>query len=767
MSKKRTSSASRKRAQDTKGKSGAPSRQTDDKTDMGRTSAPVGRLVRWVALPLLLVVLASVGYLNADHEEFLFDSGFSYAEMANPSQALGRYIQRTFWPPWRPGQNLTRVSFMLNAMVNRTLGLEWFDVTSFLVVNVLIHAFNVCLVYFLVSAMLGRIDPDRPKPVWIPLALAALFAVHPIHASSVAYIIQRRGALATTFYVLAILSYLGARKNDKSTFSRPWQRFALAAAVPICYWLSIKSKPMALTLPFAILAIEFCLRASDRVALKRYLIVLIPGMVLSVIAMFIFAWSQGLFDPSTFQIRPWGHQLIWGPWVHFLTESRAFVHYWKLLILPLPQWSCVDHDFELSRSLLDRYAIIAIVFHGFLLLAAVFAALRRYPLAAAGIFWFYITLIPYIALPQVELLVEYKTYLPSIGLFLILAEVFRGLQHRIPPVATTVMIVAMAAVLLTTTVRRNVIYQSAFNFWSDVLEKYPNHHRPNDSLGIVLYKQGKINEAIAHYRKALQIAPNYPEALNNLAAALVHVGQIDEGIECYKKSLKIKKRHPHAHYNLANALVKKGNIDEAIYHYHQAMEFEPNYPYIYHKLARALMKKGSIDEGLARYQEALEMMPDKAVVHNSMALDLSRLNRTKEAIEHYTMALQLRPDYAQAHNNLGTLYARLEKLAEAIKHFEKAVKIDPKFSEAYNNLGGTYARLKQFDKARKHLQTALKINPNFANAYANLGNVLFEQGKISEAIANYHKALGINPAHLPAQNGLKAALAKQKELSQK
>ncbi|MHC4674258.1 MAG: hypothetical protein ACYTBZ_17370, partial [Planctomycetota bacterium] len=191
----------------TKGRSGGAGDESAGKSDRRAGDSGSGRwwssrLVRFFVFPLLIVIISAVCYLNADHETFLFDSNLDQIEVPDTSLALNRYLHRFIFEFWKPGIELSRATFMLNTFLNESLGLDTYDITTFLVVNVLIHAFNSCLVYFLVGAMLRAVGADRSPSIWIPLVLAVLFAVHPMQASSVAYIVQRRGMLATLFYIL-------------------------------------------------------------------------------------------------------------------------------------------------------------------------------------------------------------------------------------------------------------------------------------------------------------------------------------------------------------------------------------------------------------------------------------------------------------------------------------------------------------------------------------------------------------------------------------
>ncbi|UCD28937.1 MAG: hypothetical protein JSV03_00180, partial [Planctomycetota bacterium] len=505
---------------------------------------------------IFLFFIVSTAYLNADHEEFIFDSRLPLID--NPEDTVNvNKIIKLFWEgKLNPDAPFAFLTFALNYKFNTAIGLDGFDITTFLVFNIIIHALNACLLYILVRSFLGYLKPDEEPGIFIPLAAATLFAVHPIAASSVAYIIQRRGSLATMFYLLAILSYLRVRyypqfqklradtakdKSDKKISPWPWQRIFLVAIIPVLYWFSFRSKNLGVVLPFAILAIEFCLRATNRRALLRYLAVLIPGGMVCVIGMFFFLWIRGLFDPATMTVHHFGPETPWGPWYHFLTEARVFFHYWKLLLLPLPMWSCIDHGFELSTHLLHHGSIIAIGLHAILFVLAIVAALRGYTLGAIGFFWFYVALIPYAALPQIELFVEYKTYLPSIGVALILAEVLCRIRHRISINKQASVVAIVATLLLITTVYRNHIYRDRFHAWGDAVKKSPNHARPHVNFGNALVRKGEselqkgkkaeadkhFKEAKGHYERAIEIRPGYPEAHIHYGNMLVLEGKYD------------------------------------------------------------------------------------------------------------------------------------------------------------------------------------------------------------------------------------------------
>jgi tetratricopeptide (TPR) repeat protein len=487
---------------------------------------------------VFLFLVSGITYLNADHDEFLFDSGNNYLRLVKQTDGPFHVIGLFFQGRLNPDAPLTFVTFAWNYYFNRAVGLDGFDITSYLIFNVLIHGLNACLVLVLLRRLCSYLSVDVNALWWLPLVLAILFAVHPLQASSVAYIIQRRGMLSSTFYLLAVLDYLYIRRGRNQTPRWPAKRIVLTALLPVLYWLSFRSKNLGITLPFALLAVEFCLCAGKRETLKRYLYFLIPAGVLSMVGMFFFLWTKGLFDPRTLTIHYFGPETKWGPWTHLLTESRVFWHYWKLLFLPIPQWCCVDHDFNMSHNLFEHGAIWAMLAHGLLIGLAIWAGIRKQFLFSLGVLWFYVALMPYAALPQREFYVEYKTYLPSVGWLMILGQVALWLRKPIPTAAIKTLLLGMIVLMFYLTVSRNSIYQDPIKLWSDAAAKNPHRLRSHYNLGNSFRRAGRYKQAVAAYHRALSIDPEDFRIHLNLGATLASMGQIEQAFSHYNKVLK-------------------------------------------------------------------------------------------------------------------------------------------------------------------------------------------------------------------------------------
>jgi len=241
--------------------------------------------------------------------------------------------------------------------------------------------------------------------------------------------------------------------------------------------------------------------------------------------------------------------------------------------------------------------------------------------------------------------------------------------------------------------------------WWGMVPEAAGHY----NLGNALVSQGRFNEAIGHYQKALELQPDYAEAHNNLGLALANRGRFDEAIEHYEKALELQPDFAKAHNNLGAALANRGRLDEAIGH----------------------------------CEKALELQPDLAEVHYNLGNALRSQGRSDEAIGHYEKALKLQPDFAEAHHNLGVALANRGRFDEAIGHYEKTLELQPDLAEAHNNLGVALAKRGRLDEAIGHYQKALEIRPDYANAHYALGNALVSQGRGDEAIGHYRKALDL------------------------
>ncbi|HTD25141.1 MAG TPA: tetratricopeptide repeat protein [Terriglobales bacterium] len=276
----------------------------------------------------------------------------------------------------------------------------------------------------------------------------------------------------------------------------------------------------------------------------------------------------------------------------------------------------------------------------------------------------------------------------------------------------------------------------------------------------------RLDEAIASYRKALQIGPDNVGALNNLGIALKDQGQLDEAVASYRKALQIGPDNAGVLNNLGNALWNKGLPDEAIASYRKALQISPDNVKALNNLGVALKDKGLPDEAIASYHKALEIEPDYVDALNNLGVALKDKGLLDEAIASYHKVLEIKPDDVDALNNLGNALAANGLLEEAIASFRKALEIEPDYINALSNLGNALVDKGLPNEAIASYRKALKIKPDYFNALNNLGAALADKGLLDEAIASYRKALEVKPDDVDALYNLGAALKKKSSQSE-
>ena len=296
--------------------------------------------------------------------------------------------------------------------------------------------------------------------------------------------------------------------------------------------------------------------------------------------------------------------------------------------------------------------------------AVIWAGLRR-PYLPVGWFWYLGTLVPVIGLVQVgsQPMADRYTYVPLIGLFIMVAWGVPDLLARWPlrsialPAAAALVISACAI----TAWGQVQYWENSTALWAHALEVTTGNYLAHNNLGNDLAKQGRFDEAMAHYSEALRIKPDYAFAHNNLGHALANQGRVSEAIAHYSEALRIEPGYADAHNNLGIVLADQGKLDEAIAHYSEALRIKPDFADAHNNLGIALAKHGKADEAIHEFLEALRIKPDYPEAHNNLGVVLASEGRVSEAISQYSEALRLKPDYQEARRSLEDLTSRGKK----------------------------------------------------------------------------------------------------------
>jgi tetratricopeptide (TPR) repeat protein len=244
------------------------------------------------------------------------------------------------------------------------------------------------------------------------------------------------------------------------------------------------------------------------------------------------------------------------------------------------------------------------------------------------------------------------------------------------------------------------------------------------NLATALQTDGRVNEAIPHYQRAIALQPDYAPAYNNLGTALRAKGKPLDAVAEYQRALSFRAGYPEAHYNLANALTDAGRPKDAAEHFRVALQGMPGSADVHNNLGIALADEGKRDDAIVEFRAAVAADPASAKSHRNLADALAGAGRTDEALIEFRRAAQLAPGDAAIRYDLGSFLMEMDRTEEAIVEFRAALKLSPRSVEAHNNLGIALATQGRMDDAITHWQAALAIDPDFADAKKNLETAL-------------------------------------------
>jgi len=570
-------------------------------------------------------------------------------------------------------------------------------------VNVLLH--GACAV------LLWRVLRSLQIPgAWLG---AALWALHPVQVESVAWISEMKNTQSCLFYLLTLLFFvrwLKARDLDGRT-GGGWN-YALTL---IFTALAMASKSSTVILPVVLILCAWWVEGRWH---WRNLARVVPLFLMSIAAGAVSLWTQNLegADDLKWGVPTWPERLVMtGDAVWFYLGKLVWPH---PLIAIYPRWE-IDAGQPLSYL-----PLLAVIIVPLLLWSKRESWSRPWFFAFT---YFLIALLPVLGLVD-RYVADHYQYLGSMGpLALAGAGMIRLADFVIPgrPWLQSSFCAGLLLILGMTSWQRAWVYQSEETLWTDTLARNPNCWLGHNNLGLALFQKGEVDEAIAHYHKALEINPNFAKAHNNLGYALFQKRQVDMAIEQYQKASEINPKYAEAHFNLGIALSQKGQVDEAMAQYQKALEINPNFVEAHNNLGWELLQRGQVDEALAQFQ----------------------------------IVLEINPNYADAHYNIGNALLQKKQVDGAIAEYQKALEIEPNFAEAHYYLGNALLQKKQMDGAIAEYQKALEIDPFSTKAHNNLGIALAQKGRLNEAIAQFQEALRLKPDYGDAQKNLNLAKA--------
>jgi Flp pilus assembly protein TadD len=571
------------------------------------------QIVRQAFLSLTLVIATVCVYLPVRHYGFV-NLDDDVIVTANPNIRGGLTWKSVRWSftaglnPKAPVADYWRPLSLLSHAVD----IELFGLrpAGHHLVNVGIHAAAAVALFLVLQSM-----TNAP---WRCAFVAALFALHPLHVESVAWVVERKDVLSGLFFILTLGAYT---RYVRGPLSMP--RYL---AVFFLFALALMSKPMVVTLPFVLLLLDYWplgrtrwmppVVAGNHVALPpgQLLKEKLPLFALAAVLCGVTIWVQHGKAIISLERLPLGTRMA----------NPVMSYVWYMEKAVWPSGLAVFYPYRV-------WPPVAVIVAGMFLVAVSDTVIRRAlrePHLAVGWFWFLGTLVPAIGLVQSggQSTADRFTYLPLIGLFIMLcwSVPSRAMERWNLKVITCVAAAAVLAVCAALSRVQVKYWKDSETLFRRALDVTRNNWRAHNNLGLVLGQTGRVPEAIEHFEQALRINPVFAEAHNNLGVALVQSGRIGDAIEHYEQALRLKPDFAEAHNNLGVALVQSGRIGDAIEH----------------------------------YEQALRLKPDFAEAHCNLGITLGQTGRIPEAIEHLEQALRIKPNLIEAQNALARLQAR-------------------------------------------------------------------------------------------------------------
>ena len=665
---------------------------------------------RKVRLPALLIaavciIVLAVHWPALSAKTLSFDDGQYLTDntlVQNPCwKSAKRFLTEVLEPSTVEGyyQPLSMISRMLDC----TIGGNENNLMPFHRTSLILHIANTTLIIILLYLLFGQI--------WIAAGVGLLFGVHPMTVEPIPWVSERKTLLAVFFSLWSLILYVCSRiTSHRSRVTG----FYIGSF--IAYLLALMSKPISIPLPVVMLLMDYwpLKRLSWRSVFEK-----LPFFVLGGISTIITVISQTRTCETKMPSQ-------FSPARIPLVLCHNIIFYLYKIIWPVNLSSCYPFPEPLNLS---QPMVLAGVIGTFALILLLALSLRWTRAALTGWLIFFIAILPTMQIITFSNVIasDKFAYLPSIGLLMILASFLvwlcRSKFLTLCRVSVVIILLAVCA--------ESIATRLYLTYWQnrDSLVKYmlkltPDVAQLHSMLGLTFQLQGKVDEAVNHYRQAIKLRPDYVQAYNNLGLALSSQGRFDEAVGQFNRALQMSPDFSDAYYNLAIALKSQGKLDDAITNYRLAIQFNPDYAEAHHNLGNVLEIQGKTDEAAAHYRHAIRIKPNDAKAHNNLGIILKTQGKLDEAISHYRQALQSDPNYAEACSNIGNALILQNKLDEAAGYYRRALTIKPDYPEAYYNLGIVLEKQSKFREAAENYCQAVRLKPDWQAPLKNAEKIL-------------------------------------------
>ncbi len=703
-----------------KSKKGAP--------NGGQTSTPdaiqtlISMKIPLLAVGLFLLVLAVFG--DARHYTFLsYDDNQYILEI--PAVREGLSFSSIWWAvshshvgQWHP---LTSWSFILDSSISglpaQLAGKKGSDAAGwFHLHNVILHAAAASLLFLALRKLTGSI--------WRSAFAAALFAVHPLRAESVAWVTERKDVLSGFFLMATLWAYGFYAEKSASQ-----KRHILLC---VLFALGLLSKPMLVTLPFVFLLLDIW--PLNRLDIEPA----VSGnwqptwaqawpLIREKLPLFVMAGASAVgavFAVGTpfrpIPILP----LI--PRLEYIPVS--YFNYVKQFFLPInlsPHYPFVVEGPGLAKMMGAIVVLLALSW-------LAWSWRKKQPSILLGWLWFLGTLLPVIGLVPggIQIAADRYTYLPQIGMGISVAWVIGSLVvTQLQKQTAALAAVAIIGFLSVAGAQQTAIWKDDESLWTHSLKVTKDNDYSSEKLASAYQARAMREpaekaeelrkEAERLFRDAIRLNPHLVGSLNNLSVLLRSKGELKEAIELQSKA-----------------------VDE-----------HPRWGLMHRNLASVLTQNREYDRAAASFEKAINLDANDIESHYNLGLILSETKPDPESLQkalgHFQAAVQLQPRFAEAHFSIGNALYRQQKVDEAIASFRRAIESDPRHARAYNNLASLLGTKGEKEEPLRLYTQAVNIDPNYIEAYRNLAEALLKAGNAPSSVQVWKAAIEKSPNDLP------------------
>jgi tetratricopeptide (TPR) repeat protein len=709
-----------------------------------------------LSICFFLAALTITAFLQLDGCDFInFDDPSYVSENVHIQngvtlEAVRWAFTTAYQANWHP---LTWMSHMLDVQL---FGL---NARGHHLTNLFFHVANTILLFLIFYRM--------TKAPWKSAFVAALFAIHPLHVESVAWVAERKDVLSTFFWMLTVGAYIHYVEHP---------RLKNYLAVPALFVLGLMAKPMLVTLPFVLLLLDFWplqrlqgawsmeqaarsesqntdlereplsaskrkrksakkrvaqgappspmlpllsgtgpyLFACSRLRVKKLLLEKIPLFVLAALSCAATYTAQAKGGAvKSLQSFPLGDRI-----------ANAFVSYivyiWKTI------WPSDLAVYYPHSGFLSPWQVLGAIFLLGAVTTGVLLRAKRFPYLATGWLWFAGTLVPVIGIVQVgnQAMADRYAYIPLIGLFVMAAwgipELLRKWRYRKEALIASSALVLSSLFAVTWT--QVGYWQNSITLYDHALKVSAFNDVIRYNLGLAYAKLADLRQAIDNYDRAIEINPGYVDAYVSRGIVYDELHSFARAIEDFDRAVKIDPECAYAYNDRGAAYAKLGNAGQAIEDYGRAINANPDYAEAHYNRGILYQVAGNLSQAIEDYDRAIEINPEYSEAYSNRGAARYTLGDHRQAISDYDKAIEFKPEDAEAYYNRGVVYAKLGNHRQAISDFDRAIELNPRYAQAYFNRGVAHAKLGDRTQAIKDLKTAAGLdNEDAKNSLRSMG----------------------------------------------